>query len=98
MLLSEDVLSRVDYYTCNRFTEGGKMSSVTLYWKTTWWQFWLERKQVISMSTVQSTGASMRCADNEWIELVEQLKHWFNNLTPKTHTAKLIIFKGGKNE
>ena len=99
MLLSEDVLKRVDFYEMNRFVNNATQSTVTLYWKIQWWQFWLPHKQVITMSTVNSIEKGCRSADPEWSELVEQLGEWFKELAPKKReTAQLHLIHGGKKE
>ena len=103
MLLSEDVLKRVDFYEMDRFVDYASRSTVTLYWKIQWWQSWLPHKQVISMSTINSNRADgkegYRMADPEWEELVEQLGDWFKELAPKQREpAKLHLIHGGKKE
>ena len=100
MLLSKEVLERVDFYECNRFAEGGKQSTVTLYWKIQWWQFWLPHKQVIRMSTVANgNDTTTRVADGEWRELVGQLKEWFRAKAREIRESeKLYSIDDGKKE
>ena len=80
MLLSKEVLERVYRFECNRFDDSNHTSSVTLYWKVKWWQFWLPKKLVIRMSIIAGSNDGHVRADPEWCKLVEQLNEWFGKL------------------
>jgi hypothetical protein len=104
MILSEAVLNKIEYYEAERlnptswFTQA-MTSKIRLHWKKSWWQFW-KFPSTISIHCICNSidGDDIYYADPEWEELAEQLRDYFSALAPKTHTAKLIMIKGGKDE
>lgn len=93
MILSKEVLDKIEFYESERFTGNGGHSTVILHWKKQWWQFW-KKPTIIRTRCRRATGKNevvMLYADEEWEELSEQLRQYFLNVKPSPENpAKLF--------
>lgn len=103
MQLPKHILEKMDYYTCQTFSQTTPIhSTITVILKKQWWQWWIRPivininciiTYVESSDTVKSKK-SVHMPDPEFKELNEQLHEYVKK--PLKGTAKLSIIDGGK--
>jgi len=102
MILSQDVLNRIEFYEAEHFSQSTPMhSTIVIHWKRNW-KCWRRNPVIIKTNCrqyVAEDGGMIHDIDSEWEELSDQLREHFLRLArAPRRSGHLFSINGGKKD